>query len=131
VRVITQQTLEEFGYRVLLASNGAEAVAAFSEHRGEVALLLTDMMMPIMDGPATIAAIRALDPHVRVIAASGLHQDDKMTRATQTGVRHFLLKPYSTDVLLMTLHRALQEPADPVLPRPEARRHAAAVPANA
>ena len=49
-----KRTLEAFGYRVLLASDGAEAVALYAQHQAEIAVVLTDMMMPVMDGAATI-----------------------------------------------------------------------------
>ncbi|HEX3866650.1 MAG TPA: PAS domain S-box protein, partial [Gemmatimonadaceae bacterium] len=66
VRNIAQATLQRFGYRVLLAANGAEAVALFAVHRGEIAAVLTDMAMPVMGGPATIIALKAIDPTVKI-----------------------------------------------------------------
>ena len=57
IRSITQQTLEAFGYRVLTASDGAEAVAVFAQHTGETALVLIDMAMPVLDGPTAIHAL--------------------------------------------------------------------------
>jgi PAS domain S-box-containing protein len=107
VRIITRQTLEEFGYRIVLASDGAEAVAEYARRPGEIALVLTDMMMPVMDGAATIEALMRVDPAVRIVAASGLHQNDKVARATSAGVRHFLAKPYSAETLVKTVAQAL------------------------
>ena len=109
VRLITQQTLEEFGYRVLSAANGAEALAHFARRRDDVALVLTDMMMPVMDGPATIRALKDMDPDVRIVAASGLSQNDKV--AGPSGVRHFIAKPYDAETLITTVHHALRTPA--------------------
>ena len=108
VRIITQQTLEEYGYRVIVAADGAAAVAEFTHRKDQVDVVLTDMMMPVMDGPATIAALKQLDPDVRIVAASGLHQNDKVAKATHAGVRHFLVKPYSAETLLKTLDHALR-----------------------
>ena len=53
ILTITSQTLQAFGYRVLTATDGADAVAVYAQHRNEIAVVLTDMMMPVMDGPAT------------------------------------------------------------------------------
>jgi len=50
IREIAKGTLENFGYRVLTASDGAEALALYAEHKGEIAVVLTDMMMPLMNG---------------------------------------------------------------------------------
>ncbi len=107
VREITAQTLERFGYRVLTAANGAEAVSVYASHAGEIAAVLTDMTMPIMDGPATIVALRALDPHVRIIASSGLDAEGQVARAARAGVRHFVPKPYTAAALLQALRRVL------------------------
>jgi nitrogen-specific signal transduction histidine kinase len=59
---ITKTTLETHGYRALTASDGTEAVALYAQHKDEVKVVLTDMMMPYMDGPATIRALQKLNP---------------------------------------------------------------------
>jgi CheY-like chemotaxis protein len=109
VRQIIQQSLEAFGYRVLLAGDGAEAVSLFTRHQAEIAAVLTDMMMPVMDGPAMIEAVRKLDPGMRIIAASGLSSGDHMGRAMSLGVKHFLPKPYEAATVLTLLRKALSE----------------------
>ncbi len=107
LRLITQQTLEAFGYQVLLASDGAEAVAAFVQHKDEIAAVLTDMMMPVMDGLATIQVLRKLDARVPIIAMSGLATESHLARATSLGVTDFLAKPYPAQALLMLLRKVL------------------------
>ncbi len=59
ILTITGETLQEFGYRVLTATDGAEAVAVYGEHKDEVSLVLIDMAMPRMDGPVTIPRLNA------------------------------------------------------------------------
>jgi PAS domain S-box-containing protein len=108
IRRVVQSTLERFGYRVLLAANGAEAVAFYVEHRREVAVVLTDMAMPVMDGPATIIALKALDPLVKIVGSSGLASNGSVAQAMGAGVEHFVPKPYTADTLLRTLSRALE-----------------------
>jgi PAS domain S-box-containing protein len=110
IREITRGTLETFGYRVVLASDGTEALAAYAEHRGEIRAVLTDMMMPFMDGPSTIRALRKLDPTVRIIAASGLAANEKIAEAASLGVQTFLLKPYTAERLLVALDQLLSAP---------------------
>jgi PAS domain S-box-containing protein len=100
IREVATETLKTFGYRTLVASDGAEAMAVFAEHREEVRVVITDMMMPYMDGPTTIRALRRLDPKVKIIATSGLKADDKMAEASQLGVKTFLPKPYTAEKLL-------------------------------
>lgn len=107
VREVCCKTLERYGYRVLVASNGAEAVSTYAARRGEIALVLTDMAMPIMDGAATIVALRAIDPHVRVVASSGHPANGGVSKALGAGVQHFVPKPYTAATLLRAIREAL------------------------
>jgi PAS domain S-box-containing protein len=108
VRQIVQQTLEVFGYRVLLAADGVEASTLFTLHQQEIAVVLTDMMMPVMDGLATIQVLMRMNPQVRIIAASGLSIKDMVAKAMNAGVKHFIPKPYTAETLLKTLAQLLQ-----------------------
>ena len=103
IRQITKGTLEAFGYRVLTASDGTEAVALYAPRKDEVACVITDMMMPYMDGLATIRALKRLNPAVKIISASGLAEDAKAKAAAGLGVQKFLPKPYTAEALLWTL----------------------------
>ncbi|CEF48995.1 unnamed protein product [uncultured bacterium] len=108
LRQITQQTLETFGYRVLVASDGAEGVAMYAVHKKEIAVVLTDMMMPVMDGIATIQVLSRINPDVRVIAASGLDSNGRVAQAVIAGVKQFLPKPYTAEKMLKTLREVLR-----------------------
>ena len=107
VRLVVKQTLESFQYRVITAPDGATAISLFKERRDEISLVLTDMMMPGMDGADTIAALKVIDPGVRVVAASGLMTDERMLRATSAGAVAFLRKPFSAESMLRTLRQVL------------------------
>lgn len=109
IRQITRQTLEAFGYSVLVAADGADAVSTFVEYREHIAVVLTDMMMPIMDGPSLIKILRRLDPTVRIIGASGIASNAQIARSLQAGVSHFLAKPYTAETLLLTIRTILTE----------------------
>ena len=109
VRCITQQTLESYGYRVTVAADGTEAVALYSMHRDEIAVVVTDMMMPVMGGQATIQVLQRLNPEVKIIAASGLANDGSAARAAAMGVKHFLPKPFTAQTILMALRQILSE----------------------
>ena len=107
VRLVTQQTLEAFGYRVVLACDGAEAVAVYATRGADIAVVLTDMRMPVMDGPATIQVFRKLNPKLPIIAASGLTANDYVAKFASLGVLHFLPKPYTAETLLKALRGVL------------------------
>jgi PAS domain S-box-containing protein len=103
IREITKSTLEAFGYRVLTAADGTEAIALFVQHQDEVKLLLTDAMMPYLDGPSTIRAIRKMNPKIKVIISSGLKANEKEMTGESAGTQIFLSKPYTADKLLQTI----------------------------
>ncbi len=107
IREITQGTLESFGYRVLTATDGAEAIALYAKHKDGIQLVLTDMMMPYLDGPTMIRALHKINPVVGIIASSGLTESDKAREAAELGVKTFLTKPYTAQELLKALHKAL------------------------
>jgi CheY-like chemotaxis protein len=109
ILAITSQTLQAFGYRVLTAEDGADALGAYAQHRHEIAVVLTDMMMPIMDGAATIHALTKMNPGVKIIAASGLNPNGSVARVSGTVVKHFLTKPYTAGTLLKTVRAVLEE----------------------
>jgi CheY-like chemotaxis protein len=62
-----------------------------------------------MDGPTTIVALRQIDPRIKIIAASGLNTNGKVTLTALAGVKHFLAKPYTTQNLLVILRNVLRE----------------------
>ncbi len=103
----TRLGLEEFGYDVLVAANGTEALATFVQMQTKIDLVITDLMMPEMDGPATIRVLRKLNPEVRIIAASGLSHTRLDTGHQEVRFDHFLQKPYSADTLLRTVKKVL------------------------
>jgi len=107
VRDITRQILESYGYLVVTALDGAEALALYIERKGEIRLVITDMMMPYMDGAATIRAIRKIDPKACVIATSGLMISEYAKEAKSLGAQKFLAKPFTAETLLQTLREML------------------------
>ncbi|MGN6555947.1 MAG: hybrid sensor histidine kinase/response regulator [Verrucomicrobiota bacterium] len=117
IRILAQRTLERFGYRVLLACHGAEAAAIYAHHRQEIAVVLTDMAMPVMDGPALIVALKAMNPRVRIVGSSGLTTQAGMSKSI-AGVEHFIPKPYTAEAMLNVLKQVLAEPENPQVNNP-------------
>ena len=107
IRNIARKTLERFGYRVLLAADGAEAVSLYAPRQEEISAVITDMVMPIMDGPATIVALKNMNPDVKIISSSGQASQGGIAKARDSGVLHFIPKPYTAATMLNTLHEVL------------------------
>lgn len=111
ILTVTRATLEKFGYRVEAARDGAEAVEAFSRSKDEIAMVLTDIAMPVMDGEAAIRKIREIDPAAKVIAASGLASEIDIDGGR---VDAFLSKPFTAETLLVTISEVLaRKPSEP------------------
>ena len=107
IRRIAQKTLEHYGYRVLLAADGAEAVSLYTPRRKEIDVVITDIVMPIMDGPAMIVALKTINPDVKIVSSSGLASEGGMAKARNAGVRYFIPKPYTAETMLHALHDVL------------------------
>lgn len=100
-------TLEEYGYNVLAANDGADAVALYAQNKDLIKVVLIDMMMPGMDGHTAIKAIQKINPGVKIIAVSGLEQKDERSQSADIGVYAFLPKPYTAEKLLKIIHEVL------------------------
>jgi PAS domain S-box-containing protein len=107
IRHIATEVLQRHGYRVIVARHGAEGAALFARHRTEVAAVITDLAMPVMDGQTLIVALASLDPGVRIIASSGRTAADELPESVAEYVRAFIPKPYTAGALLTTLHDIL------------------------
>jgi nitrogen-specific signal transduction histidine kinase/ActR/RegA family two-component response regulator len=109
VREVTQAVVEAHGYRAVVANDGAEAVALYALDPKSIDAVVTDVRMPLMDGVATVRALRRINPAVKVILTSGFSEpsSDGVLRE-QPPI--FLKKPYAAEQLLTALRRLL-EPA--------------------
>jgi PAS domain S-box-containing protein len=105
LRTLTRNLLEESGYTVLEASGGSEAVSLSKQHRGPIHLLLTDVVMPGMNGRAVAESVTALRPEIRVAYMSGY------TGFSNSSLRDLdaivIPKPFTRSVLLHKLREVL------------------------
>lgn len=106
---IAHTLLDKFGYRVLTATNGIEAIAIYTQHQHEIDVVLLDMMMPSMDGQMTRKALEKIDPHVKIITITGLSAPNLPDGAKSAFPPPILSKPYTTVDLLKILWEVLQK----------------------
>lgn len=109
----TRACLESHGYQVLTAAGGAPAVELY-QHHPEIQLVLLDMMMPGMDGPAVLQRLVEINPQVNVIACSGLRGTERLHTVRAAGVKEFLQKPYSEESLLKSITNTLSLSRSPL-----------------
>lgn len=100
IREAAGSLLERHGYRVRVAGSGEDAMKVFLEHQATLRLVLTDIMMPGMDGLALIRALRVLDPAIPIVATSGLDQSQNAAEFSALGVGQTLAKPFASAELL-------------------------------
>jgi PAS domain S-box-containing protein len=107
IRDTVRSTLETYQYQVLTASDGLEAIALMAEHKNKIRGVLLDLMMPVMDGVATIPLLRQFSPNVYVVAMSGVNVTETVAQSEHLGCQDFLSKPFTTKELLQVLHQGL------------------------
>ena len=112
IRNMAKTMLEKFGFEVLTAEDGVEALEIFRHKHADVRLVLTDLSMPRMNGWETLAALREIRPDIPVILASGYDEAKVMEGSHAERPEAFLSKPYPMADLKAALDKAL----GPVLP---------------
>jgi signal transduction histidine kinase/CheY-like chemotaxis protein len=110
MRDLCRTIMENYGYRVLTAGDGAEAVALYSDHREDIRIVITDLDMPNMSGGELILALEGINPSLRVISASGLIEEGAFGQAVGGSIRAVLRKPFPPAQLLRTLRDVLRAP---------------------
>lgn len=106
IRDLVRHTLEAHGCRVLLASDGNQAVATLDRFASEIDVVITDMFMPTMGGEALAVLVREKYPAIRLIAASGLLSNEDVAREAHPNLGAFLAKPFDREALLDALQAA-------------------------
>ena len=104
-----KRSLSKAGYEVVSAYTGEEGVAEFQADGADAVLL--DMTLPEMHGLQTLQEIRALNPNVPVVVATGETSDETRQQCERLGVREYLSKPVGDKQLQAALRRALNDPA--------------------
>jgi two-component system cell cycle sensor histidine kinase/response regulator CckA len=113
VRLFGARALRNKGYEVLEARSGEEALELISGHARSIDLLITDVVMPRMDGPALIRAVREHWPMMKVIYISGYAEDAFRKRLDETGAINFLPKPFSLKQLAGKVKEVMEASAHP------------------
>ncbi|GEM_PF-2276706 len=106
-RQIYKDVLVSYGYTVYAAQDGEEAFALYEKHRSEIDLVVSDLMMPRMNGEELFQKLHALNPSVKVILATGAIDLKAETEFLNLGVRNIIMKPFSLDEVMTAVRKAL------------------------
>ncbi|HTR41861.1 MAG TPA: PAS domain S-box protein [Pseudomonadales bacterium] len=107
IRRLAETVLARNGYRTLLATNGREGFSLYQQHRSEIKLIVSDLMMPHMDGPTLIRELRLRYSDVKAIIITGLGEENRMGDARAAGVDAILNKPFTADQLLTSIKQLI------------------------
>ncbi|MEH1915332.1 hybrid sensor histidine kinase/response regulator [Nostoc sp.] len=107
IQEITITSLEAHNYKILVASDGIEAIALYAQNRDKISAVLMDIMLPSLDGLTAMRTLQKINPQVRIIASSGLMSENKLSAVAAIGVNTFLSKPYTVNELLLSLQKVL------------------------
>jgi CheY-like chemotaxis protein len=113
VRTITKATLEEYGYQVLMAANGAQAIALFEENRERIKLVVTGLTLLDMEAPALLTDLRKLAPATKLIVVSGTLDQERLGRLNEAGGVECLAKPFTAEQLLKLVAQVLAARKNP------------------
>ena len=108
VRDITKASLENNNYRAITANDGIEAIAVYAQHKDKISAAIIDMM-PNMDGATTISTLQKMNPHLRIVAVSGLATSEQVKPHKASKLTAFLPKPYTAQELLKTLYTVISQ----------------------
>jgi CheY-like chemotaxis protein len=115
VRAAVQRMLEQLGYRLLTAADGAGALALMAEQRDAIDLVLSDVIMPGLNGPDLMVRLRALRPGLRTLLMSGYTDHAVLDGDLRAAGFAFIQKPFTAATLARKLRDVLDQPA-PVTP---------------
>lgn len=109
IRLMTRSMLESFGYTVLQASNGREALEIFCRERHRISLVILDLIMPEIGGKECLQEILRLAPETKTIIASGYAADGQIDRALEGGAKACVRKPFDMRQILRTIREVLDQ----------------------
>lgn len=112
LREATRRILARHGYQVITAANGRDAVEVATSHRGLIDLLVTDVIMPQLDGKEAADRIRALYPSVKVLFMSGCPERILSAQGVLEAGINLIEKPFTEKSLLAKLREVIAPAAD-------------------
>jgi PAS domain S-box-containing protein len=109
LRILGTKFLNKYGYRVITASNGKEALETYRRMGDSISLIMLDLLMPVMDGEKCLEEILHINPNAKVVIASGASESGPASETRVAGATGFVQKPYNMNQLLTTIREVLDK----------------------
>ena len=107
IRLIAKPLLEKLGYQVTTMDNGRDGIAFFKDEHNRIDLVITDMIMPDMNGRDVFMKMREIDPNARIIISSGFTKSETLSELEASGLNGFLQKPFDRNEISVLINRVL------------------------
>ena len=107
ISMLAQRVLCDEGYRVITARDGFQAIEMYRKLRDQIALIILDFTMPVMDGADVFAELLEINPEVPVVLSSGFAEQSRLQSMLARGLRGFIPKPYTHQKLLSQVRSTL------------------------
>jgi len=107
VTMLAQRVLADHGYRVVTAKDGFQALEIYRQIHRQIALIILDFTMPVMDGADVFHELLQINPKAAVVLSSGFAEQDRLRGMLARGLRGFIPKPYTQQKLLSQIRTTL------------------------
>jgi DNA-binding NtrC family response regulator len=107
LRSLAKGILVSKGYKVLIAEDGMQGVEMYQSHQKEIAVVLSDVGLPLLSGPDVFRKIREINPEAKVILASGFFDPETKSEMFKAGLKNFIQKPYMHDEVLQKIREVI------------------------
>src|SRR5262245_21950763 len=108
---LASAALRKYGYQVLEAVSGSDALSVCESHKGRISLMITDVVMPQMSRPELAKRLRSRYPHMRVLCMSGYAEDSVLSHGLFDRTVYFLQKPFTPNALARKVREVLDQEA--------------------
>jgi len=109
IRALIRTLLEKAGYTILEVASGEEALETFEGHRGEIDLIILDLVMPTMTGEVCLTKLKEMAPEARVLVTTGYSVNDETYQEISPKIEGIIPKPIRPPLLLALVERILHE----------------------
>lgn len=106
---LCQNILQKYGYKALVANNGKEALEIYKQNRGEISLVLLDLIMPEMGGAQCLEKLLILNPSLKIVIISAFLDDEAVKESLNSGAEAVLRKPFTIVEVLEVIRKALKK----------------------
>ena len=109
IRNMCKALLEDLGYNIFTAENGLKAIEIFTKYQNDISVVILDVVMPVMGGMECLKELKAINPDIKIIMASGFSRSETSSDFIHNGATDFIDKPYRQIVLAKAIKKSLEK----------------------